>query len=152
MGNVIPQRVGSEHPNIVPYGSQFTTKDGFQIVLAVGNDKQFEALCKILNLELGEKFNTNAKRVKNRLEIIEILSTNISKYNKNEILEALEKNNVPAGAINDMKAVFDTMVDEQLMLQSDKLIGIKTFIAEGLNINSNLCSPPHLGEHNNELI
>lgn len=147
VGKVIPQRVGSEHPNIVPYGSQFTTKDGFKIVLAVGNDKQFEALCKILNLELGDKFNTNSKRVQNRNELIDILKIAILNFSKTKLLEDLEQNQVPAGAINDMKTVFENMVDEQLLFKSKNYIGIKTFIAEGLNNDFKPSPPPHLGEY-----
>jgi crotonobetainyl-CoA:carnitine CoA-transferase CaiB-like acyl-CoA transferase len=48
MANHIPERIGSDHPNIVPYGTLFTTKDEKLLVLAIGSDKQFEALCTVL--------------------------------------------------------------------------------------------------------
>lgn len=46
-----PQRMGSEHPNIVPYGSVYTGRCGKQLVLAIGDDRQFSRLCAILGAE-----------------------------------------------------------------------------------------------------
>ncbi|MFO8182681.1 MAG: CoA transferase, partial [Candidatus Aegiribacteria sp.] len=40
--------MGSDHPNIVPYGTIFKTADKKEIVLAVGTDKQFGELCRLL--------------------------------------------------------------------------------------------------------
>ena len=51
VGGVVPQPMGSEHPNIVPYGSIYRTADGAGVVLAVGTDKQFAALTQLLCLE-----------------------------------------------------------------------------------------------------
>ncbi|MDW8288239.1 MAG: CaiB/BaiF CoA-transferase family protein, partial [Flammeovirgaceae bacterium] len=57
----LPERMGNEHPNIVPYGTLFKTNDGSQIILAVGSDKQFAQLCELLNLSnLASRFPTNA--------------------------------------------------------------------------------------------
>jgi len=50
MADFIPQRMGTQHPNIAPYGDMFYTKDGKMLVLAVGTERQFEGLCKTLNL------------------------------------------------------------------------------------------------------
>ena len=44
----VPARMGSEHPSVMPYGTVFDMKDGKQLMLAVGNDKQFAILCDIL--------------------------------------------------------------------------------------------------------
>jgi len=42
VGKTIPERIGSDHPNIVPYGTIFKTSDNKEIVLAAGTDKQFK--------------------------------------------------------------------------------------------------------------
>ena len=44
-----PQRIGSAHPNIAPYGTPYPTADGSSVILAVGTDHQFAALCDILD-------------------------------------------------------------------------------------------------------
>jgi len=70
----LPQRMGSGHPNIVPYGNIFETKDDDLILLAIGTDRQFERLCQILELPLEERFKTNAQRVKNREALIPLIT------------------------------------------------------------------------------
>lgn len=40
----LPTKQGSLHPNIAPYGEVFVTADGKELLLAVGSDRQFEAL------------------------------------------------------------------------------------------------------------
>ena len=63
-----PRRMGSDHPNIVPYGTVLQTRDG-EVVLAVGNDRQFRELCAVAGCPgLGDdpRFATNAARVCHR--------------------------------------------------------------------------------------
>ena len=65
---VLPKRKGSQHPNIAPYGDIFYTQDEQAIILGTGTQKQFEGLCKILNLEKltnDQRFETNADHEKN---------------------------------------------------------------------------------------
>ena len=66
----IPQRMGNSHPVIVPY-QVFEAKDG-SIVIACGNDNQFEKMCLALNLRfhLNEQYKTNQLRVENRQTLI----------------------------------------------------------------------------------
>ena len=67
-----PQRQGSSHPNIAPYGDLLECADG-QLVLAVGSDAQFEGLCRTLGMEellSEEAFHTNAERVVHRAPLM----------------------------------------------------------------------------------
>lgn len=69
----IAQRMGSDHPSVVPYGTTFEAADGKLLTLAVGADRQFRNLCAVLGApELGvdERFATNPKRVVHRDELI----------------------------------------------------------------------------------
>lgn len=47
-GGSNPRRLGNNHPNIVPYGV-FKCLDNY-ITVAGGTDKQYESLCKVLNI------------------------------------------------------------------------------------------------------
>ena len=70
---IIPERKGSDHPNIFPYGTTFLTKDKKHILLAIGNDKQFYRFCKTVDVKnkiTQDNFSTNFERVKNRNELI----------------------------------------------------------------------------------
>eukprot|EP00913_Durusdinium_trenchii_P016718 g15715.t1 len=67
----VPQRMGSDHPSICPYGTDFLDQDGLPIILAVGSDAQFRSLCEVLKRsELADcpRFASNAERVANRQE------------------------------------------------------------------------------------
>ncbi len=71
-----PQRLGNQHPNIVPY-QVMPTSDGY-IVLSIGNDPTFERFCKLANEESlleDERFKTNASRVSNREYVTEDAKT-----------------------------------------------------------------------------
>jgi crotonobetainyl-CoA:carnitine CoA-transferase CaiB-like acyl-CoA transferase len=119
MGGEIPQRMGSLHPNIAPYGETFYTNDGKTIVLAVGNDKQFESLCKCLDLENvanSHFYKTNALRIQNRIGLGEILTEAFSKWDSKTLLKELKKNNVPCGDIRSIDEVLNKESAQKMIL------------------------------------
>jgi crotonobetainyl-CoA:carnitine CoA-transferase CaiB-like acyl-CoA transferase len=119
MGGEIPQRMGSLHPNIAPYGETFYANDKKAIVLAVGNDKQFESLCKVLNLQKKidlDLYKTNTLRVQNRIKLGVILEEAFSKYDSTTLLKLLKNNNVPCGAIRSMDEVLNNETAQKLVL------------------------------------
>ena len=122
MSSFIPQRIGSLHPNIAPYGEQFFTLDKKQVVLAVGSDKQFEKLCDILNLNLHQlpDFKTNVARVTNRETLYPILANEISKISLSILINDCHKNQVPIGQIKDMKEVFETSIAKSMILEENQ--------------------------------
>ena len=93
-----PQRHGNAHPNIVPYEA-FEVADG-HVVLAVGNDAQFGALCKVLGLEAEERFATNPGRVAGRDDLLPLLRARLALRRREELLAALRAADVPAGPVN----------------------------------------------------
>ena len=80
----IPNRIGNDHPSIVPYQTVMA-KDGL-MVLAIANDRQFRDFCKFANLDnlyADPKFSSNSARVKNRKELNKILKKKyLQKKNK----------------------------------------------------------------------
>ncbi len=110
IGNHLPVASGSLHPNIAPYGELFITKDKHYITFAIGANKQFEALCTVINnntLAKDPKFGSNQNRIKNRQELYGILNNHISKFLFKDIFKACEKHEVPIGKIRNMKEVFE---------------------------------------------
>ncbi|MES0879582.1 CaiB/BaiF CoA transferase family protein [Roseibium sp. SCP14] len=103
-----PKRLGNAHPNIVPY-QVFPAKDG-HLIIAVGNDSQYQRLCSVLGLpDLAQnpKFKTNAGRVASRSELIPILTAETATRMRDDLLAALELEGVPAGPINSVEDVFN---------------------------------------------
>ncbi len=107
LSGVPPVRQGSQHPNIVPYGS-FTTKDG-HLMLAIGNDRQFASFVQRANrpgLADDARYQTNAARLKHREELLAIVSELLSARTTREWLDTLTPAAVPCGPINNIADVF----------------------------------------------
>jgi len=103
-----PKRMGGAHPTVVPY-QNFPVADGGFVIIAVGNDAQFERFATILglpHLARDEKFRTNAGRVQNRDELIPQLVERTKMHKRADLLGALEAAGVPAGPINTVSQVF----------------------------------------------
>jgi len=95
-----PKRWGNAHPNLAPYQS-FAAKDG-DFILAIGNDRQFVALCNALGLKdmtHDERFGTNAARLNNREVLVAMLSAAFAKDSTAEWLRRLEQVGVPCGPV-----------------------------------------------------
>lgn len=128
MAGHIPQRIGSQHPNISPYGELFETKDGATITFAIGSDKQFQHLCEVLGKEsLAEHhlFSTNSLRVANRVFLKTLLSEAVKEFDVAPLLEELMHKFVPAGRVKDMKEVFETP-EAQALIVEGKIEGLTT--------------------------
>jgi len=94
------QRYGNQHPNIVPYQT-FAASDG-EFVVAVGNDRQFSALCEIIEQPAWRddpSFATNPARVANRKLLVAALQAIFSKKPQQYWVEALLSAGIPAGPI-----------------------------------------------------
>jgi crotonobetainyl-CoA:carnitine CoA-transferase CaiB-like acyl-CoA transferase len=105
---VVPTAMGNRHPSIAPY-EVFAAADR-PLVVAVGNDRQFAALCAVLDrpdLATDPRFTTNAGRVAARAPLVEALSAAFSLGTADDWFAALTAAGVPCGPINDLAAAFD---------------------------------------------
>jgi crotonobetainyl-CoA:carnitine CoA-transferase CaiB-like acyl-CoA transferase len=102
-----PQRMGNAHVNIVPY-QVFATKDG-HIVVAVGNDGQFQRFCALAGdaaLAQDPRYATNPARVERRDELVPILADWMRQRTTAEWTALFEPNAVPCAPILDLPGVF----------------------------------------------
>ena len=110
MAGAVPGRMGSEHPNIVPYGNIFLTRDGREFVVAVGTERQYQQFVAALGLESlasDERFATNADRVENRQALNQLLAERVHDLDADQIEGEMRARKVPFGLVNDMAAVFE---------------------------------------------
>jgi crotonobetainyl-CoA:carnitine CoA-transferase CaiB-like acyl-CoA transferase len=162
VGNSIPQRMGSDHPNIVPYGRIFYTRDEKPVVIAVGSDKQFAELCSILGkpeLARDPKYATNFNRVKNRNEIYPILQDLVAQIDRDPFLNELSMRRIPAGGVYNMQEVFDQPEAQELVMNGTTSTGtsIKGLRTVAFTYNGNskpleLAAPPYYGEHTIQIL
>ena len=102
--NEIPKPMGSRHPSIAPFEA-FKTKDS-HIIIAAGNDKLFEKLCQVLNINnilKDEKFKTNSSRAQNMDELKKILEKKLYTKNTSDWISLMEKEKIPCGPIFNIK-------------------------------------------------
>jgi crotonobetainyl-CoA:carnitine CoA-transferase CaiB-like acyl-CoA transferase len=102
-----PTRLGNAHPNIAPY-QVFAVADG-HVVVAVGNDRQFQAFCRAIGAEAAAAapdFATNPLRVANRAPLTAALTPHLAAFTRAALLAKLEAAGVPAGPINRIEDVF----------------------------------------------
>ena len=157
----IPQLLGNAHPNIVPY-QVFPVADG-DIIIAVGNDNQFDRFAKFINmpeLATDERFSTNDKRVINREILTQILNEKMLEKKSSYWLTGLEKIGISAGPINKINQVFE---NEQVLKRGMKIEMNHDLTNTAVNLIANpihmsatpptyRCPPPILGQHTDEIL
>ena len=160
VGGTVPGRMGTAHPNLAPYQA-FATRDG-NLMLAVGNDRQFRACASIAgrpDLADDPRYADNASRIENRDSLIEALQANLHAKTTQEWLDAFSAGGVPAGPINDIGDVLSNAHAREREL----VRRIENGAGESVPVVSNpvdfrdtpVCyrrAPPLLGEHTDEVL
>jgi len=147
-----PKQKGSLHPNIAPYGELFSTNDGKLMILAIGDNRQFNSLCKVLEISISDKFATNKLRVQNRKELKDELAEKISQRNSAELIYKLNELKVPVGLVRNIPDALS--IYNKTQVSSDSISGIKNFVAEFDKSDklSHFLPPPKYGEHSKEIL
>jgi crotonobetainyl-CoA:carnitine CoA-transferase CaiB-like acyl-CoA transferase len=146
VGGFEPQRQGSAHPNIAPYGDLFRSSEGSYILLAVGTDRQFADLWQLLFNELPPlAFDTNAKRVANRPELRRQLQAAIVSWHARTLLQVLHFRKIPAGVVKTVAEALDVPQAKEMMLQANGLTGLRTYVGkhQRLQTPGRVAAPPH---------
>lgn len=108
MNGKVPQRAGNTNPIAAP-SEVFACADG-HLIVAAGNNTQFQNLCRVLGLaglDEDARYATNAQRVAHRKGLCAELEAPMRAWHKADLLAALDAVGVPCGPINDMAQVFD---------------------------------------------
>ena len=156
----IPHKQGSTHPNIAPYGDVFVTQDKKEVLLAVGNDVQFNALCELLGSgQMGAmpQFSSNEARVVNRSMLQSLLQQAIGQWKSEVLMPQFHARKIPAGIIQNIQQAFEMTQAKEIMMEHPDRKGVRTFVANFLTPDFkphtfNLTPPPHLGENSQEIM
>jgi crotonobetainyl-CoA:carnitine CoA-transferase CaiB-like acyl-CoA transferase len=107
IAGVIPERMGNSHPSIAPYELLHTMAG--ELVLAVGSDRQFSALCRVLDapaLAADPRFATNSERVAHRDALRAEIERRLATRPAEQWAAELTAARVPAGTVNDLGGAF----------------------------------------------
>lgn len=160
IGGVTPQRLGSEHPNIVPYGSILTCKDGREFVIAAATERQYRSFVRALDLPdlaEGPQFATGQLRVERREDLLRVIRRRTKQLESEALTSKLNKAKIPYGFVNDMAEVFEQPGAKRLLLtgKSDNhpITGVRTLVFDGNAADfANPSPPPHLHQHAGEIL
>ncbi|MDF0732778.1 CoA transferase [Pseudomonas entomophila] len=160
VGGVVPGRLGNAHPTVVPYRT-FEALDG-SLVVAVGNDSQFRALCHALQRpDLGSdpRYMRNADRVSHRDTLEQALQAEFGQWQRSALIELLVEAKVPAGPVNSIDQVFqDPFAEARRVVHRftrEDGVSVPTLAFPGkLSVTppQYRLPPPRLGEHTHEVL
>ena len=152
----IPERMGNAHSNMVPY-QVFKCKEG-DIIIAVGNDGQYAAFCRVIGCEhlaVDPAFATGPQRNRNRKDLIPLIAEAMLAKTMEAWVTLLEANNVPCGPIHNMKQVFEDpqVRHREMQLTLPHSAGVQApSVANPIRLSGTPIqyqhSAPLLGEHN----
>ena len=95
-----PQRTGNAHPNIYPYDNLRTGSE--PVFLAVGNDRQFQTLCRhvgVPELAVDARYATAAARSANRAALKEALEQVFAAFDGPRLANDLVRAGVPTAVV-----------------------------------------------------
>ena len=155
-----PRKMGDAHPSICPYET-LQTKDG-PFIFAVGNDKQFETFCRLLNLpELSHdsRFKTNADRVQHREELLGLITPKIQAQTMKQWEQALSENGIPGGPVLTIQQALEhpqvaaqgTVIEHQHK-HCGPVRSIGTPVKHNGTRRQEISPPPMLGEHSRSVL
>lgn len=131
LAGVVPKLMGNRHPSIAPY-EVFPTADK-PMVLAVGNDRQFERLWDALDLDPDPRFATNSDRVANVDALADRLSARLRTRPAGDWFALLTPLGVPCGPVNDLAGAVE--LAESLGLRPTVEVGGLNLVANPIRLS-----------------
>lgn len=163
----VPGAMANRHPSIAPY--ETLAASDRPLVVAVGNDGQFAAFCRVLEREQlarDARFVTNEGRVANREEMVVLLEEALAARPAAAWVAALAEAGVPSGVVNDIGEAFALAerlglspavriaageVRGQPAAEADPGAQVSSPIGLSRTPVSYRLPPPRLGEHSAEV-
>ncbi|MBU2287699.1 MAG: CoA transferase, partial [Gammaproteobacteria bacterium] len=156
-----PERFGNAHASVVPY-QVLPTRDA-EIVLAVGNDRQFKTLCiEVLerpDIARDPRFATNRARLDHRAALIPLLTDVLRTRDAAEWQRRLARTGIPAGTVRTVGAALqspEATARDMVRTVEHSTIGPLQLVASPIRMSGTPVvepsAPPLLGEHTEEVL
>ena len=155
-----PTRQGSQHPNLVPYGT-FPAQDGSIIVACLTNNF-WERICKALGMQeyaADTRFDTLEKRRDNRAVVNELISGFTRQKSVQELAELFtdyQVPNAPILGIKDALAQPQAVAREMVVEVKHQALGNIPIVNRSIKFPQDQqpapAAPPLLGQHTDEIL
>jgi formyl-CoA transferase/CoA:oxalate CoA-transferase len=156
----VPAGQGTVFPMVAPY-QVFPTRDG-ELMVAGGNDRLFALVCDVLDLPdlvSDDRFRTNPDRVRNREQLVALVSARLRERDTGDWQARLTAAGVPAAPVADVADVVRSEQTRALgMLQPVEHTGISDLRLPALPLSfdreraTHHSAPPAIGEHTAEIL
>jgi crotonobetainyl-CoA:carnitine CoA-transferase CaiB-like acyl-CoA transferase len=147
------KRLGNQHPNIVPY-QVFAASDA-HFVLAVASETLWRKLCAALDVSEwldDPRFVDNAARVRNREELIVLLSACFAAHPLAHWQEVMARAQIPMAAINTVKQAIEHPVAERMRIEVQGVAMLASPLRLSATPPRYLRPPPKLDAHRAEIL
>jgi crotonobetainyl-CoA:carnitine CoA-transferase CaiB-like acyl-CoA transferase len=157
-GNV-PGRMGTAHPNTVPY-QVFPTSNG-HVILGANNDQQFRRLCEFAGapeLARDPRFATNALRLEHRDDLVARISELTQSQTTEHWVDGLVKAGLPCGPVSNVEQVFadPQVIHREMKISMAHPAAEVPLIGSPIKMSATPVRyrrpPPRLGEHTDEVL
>jgi crotonobetainyl-CoA:carnitine CoA-transferase CaiB-like acyl-CoA transferase len=151
----VPARSGNAHPNICPYDA-FETRST-PLFLAVGNNRQFATLCRLLGREelaRDGRFATNPARNQNRAALRVELVALLAQHDGDAIAQRLIEAGVPCGPVRNI----DQVVADPHTLHRGMVVDVDGYRGTGSPVKLSRTPatyrsrPPGFAQHTDEIL
>ncbi len=156
----MPERLGTAHPQVVPY-QVYPTKDSF-IFIASANQNLFERLCQAIGHEDmidDPRFESNAIRVENREACLKLIFDRLATIDTAPLIEMLDAHGVPYSPVNTLESLWaDGQVEAMGVLENGTDPAYGDFQIMGLPFSMTdhdrglTRTAPRIGEHSREVL
>jgi crotonobetainyl-CoA:carnitine CoA-transferase CaiB-like acyl-CoA transferase len=153
----VPQPLGNDHPNVVPYGVFQTATE--HVVVAVASDAQYADLCAAIGrADLGEdpRFVTNANRVRHRDELSALLNAHFVTAGAASWISKMIEAGIPCGTVRSIPEALASADVQNLATIEHRSAGPIKQVLGPIRINDEylgaILPPPRLDEHHDELL
>ena len=124
----VPGTMGTRYPTVVPYGV-YNAQDR-ALAIAVGSEKLWAAFRHGLGLPLEARFESNALRIENRVELDVILNAAFARKTAAEWIAILRADGIPCSLVLNFAEVLAHPECDEAILQLAHYVGSTTGIIE----------------------
>lgn len=159
LGNVIPERYGSGHQILAPYGN-FHCADG-TVLIAAGNDRLWGKLCEVLTLtgaDGKQPYPLLALRIANRDAVNTLVSNAVATRKREDVLAVLMSAGIPCAPVNNIAEYMSdaTLVTahvlEKLALSEERSVTLAGPLFAADFLPDKRHAPPRLDEHTDDVL